>query len=329
MGSSADTVLRVLARRWIFLIIAAVVGGLIGIGISATRPTQFASSAFLLGHATGAHPADSSLVASSAKVYAKAATDPGVIGAEFRDNKVPVDPNRVDQYVSAIASPDTPLLEIKATTDNAAQSVLLANSVANAVAAYSHSLSSGTGYEMQAFRTATAPSGAVGPGAFLFGLAGALLALLGVVIVVVVLGEVREEAAVPTQAPAPAPAAVPLAAVAPVAAPPVAASPVAVPPPPVWPTPVASIPRLSPRTDPRLADPDDRSAEAAAPHPPWQFERAPDNGDDEARRAPGASIPKRESAAPREAMPKVERSRKVERGAKRESAPEPRPSAEG
>lgn len=340
MGSSADTVLRLLARRWIFLVVAAVIGGGIGVGISATRPTQFASSAFLLGHATGANPADSSLVASSAKVYAKAATDPGVIGAKFRDDKVPIDPNRADQYVTAIASPDTPLLEIKATTNNAAESVLLANSVATAVATYSHSLSAGTGYEMQTFRTATPPTGAVGPGAFLFGLAGALLAMLGVVIAVVVIGEVREQPGAATAVPVPvAPITLASQPVAP-PSPPLAPPPVTMPP--SWPNPVASIPRISPRTD-TTRGPD---GEEIAPRAPWQIERGPDPAPGEARRA-AASGPTREGAPPRETglprqgvakrevAPKPQSgangggNRKVERAPKLEPAPEPRPSAEG
>jgi capsular polysaccharide biosynthesis protein len=193
MGSNADTVLRLLARRWIFLVLAAVIGGAIGFGISATRPTRYASSAFLLGHATGQHPADSSLVASSAKVYARVATDPGVIASELHNEQVTVDPTRVAQYVTAIASPDTPLLEIKATTATAGQSVELANAVAKAIATYSHSLSPGTGYEMQTFRSATPPTGAVGAGPVLFTLAGAMLGLLGAIIAIVVLGEIREQ----------------------------------------------------------------------------------------------------------------------------------------
>lgn len=192
-GSSADTLLRLLVRRWVFLLIAAAIGGAIAIGISASRPTKYASSAFLLGHATGAHPADSSLVASSAKVYARTATDPGVIASELRNDRVAIDPTRVAQYVTAIASPDTPLLEIKATTDTAAQCVQLANAIATAIATYSQSLSPGTGYEMQAFRSATPPTGAVGPGATLFALAGVLLGLLGATVAIVVIGEVREQ----------------------------------------------------------------------------------------------------------------------------------------
>jgi capsular polysaccharide biosynthesis protein len=332
MESSADTVLRLLVRRWIFLVIAAVIGGAIGIGISATQPTKYASSAFLLGHATGQNPADSSLVASSAKVYARAATDPGVIASELRNERVTLDPARVAQYVTAIASPDTPLLEIKATTDTASQCVQLANAVAKAIATYSRSLSPGTGYEMQAFRSATPPTGAVGPGAALFALAGVLLGLLGAVIAIVVIGEIREQpsAAHASQPPVGAspPAAAPPPA-APAATPPlfVAPPPAAAPAQPHWPPPVASIP--PPATD-------DRPPATPSAHAPWQFERASEKVDNETRRVAPAPRPKRESAAKRETAAKRDGVAKRANTAKRagsspklDGAAEPRPPAEG
>ena len=329
METSADTVLRLLVRRWIFLVIAAVIGGAIGIGISATRPTKYASSAFLLGHATGDHPADSSLVASSAKVYARAATDPGVIASELRNEQVTLDPTRVAQYVTAIASPDTPLLEIKATTDTASQCVQLANAVAKAIATYSRSLSPGTGYEMQAFRSATPPTGAVGPGAVLFALAGVLLGLLGAVIAIVVIGEIREQPSAGNASQRPVGTSPPAAApppAAPAAAPPlfVAPPPAAAPAQPHWPPPVASIP--PPPTDDRPP---------ASAHAPWQFERASEKADSDTRRVAPAPRPKRESASKRETASKRDGVAKRANAAKRAASPkldgaaEPRPTADG
>lgn len=187
MPTSADATIRLLLRRWLLLLLVAVAGAGIGAGVSTTRPTEYAASAYLLGHATGVHPADASLVSSSAKVYARAATAPEVIANALRDVQLSVSATRAAASVSAIASPDTPLLEIRATTQSARDSVALANAVATAVEGYSVSLSAGTGYEMQHFRSATLPRSPVGPGIVIFAFGGASLALLLAVVAIVVL----------------------------------------------------------------------------------------------------------------------------------------------
>jgi capsular polysaccharide biosynthesis protein len=186
MPTTADATIRLLMRRWLLLLVVAIVGAGIGIAVSTTRPTKYAASAYLLGHATGAHPADASLVSSSAKVYARAATAPEVIASALRDGNLSLSPTSAAASVNAVASPDTPLLEIRATTDRASVSVALANAVATAVEDYSVSLSAGTGYEMQDFRSATLPHSPVGPGTVLFGFGGGLLALLLAVVLIIV-----------------------------------------------------------------------------------------------------------------------------------------------
>ena len=213
------------------------------------------------------------------------------------------------------------MLEIKATTDTASQCVQLANAVAKAIATYSSSLSPGTGYEMQAFRSATPPTGAVGPGAVLFALAGVLLGLLGAVIAIVVIGEIREQPSAGHASPPPVGASPAAAAPPPAATPPlfVAPPPAAAPPQPHWPPPVASIP--PPSTDDRPP--------ATAAHAPWQFERASEKVDNETRRVAPAPRPKRESASKRDGVAKRANTAKRAGSPKLDGATEPRPAADG
>jgi capsular polysaccharide biosynthesis protein len=192
MSTSARTTLGTLLRKWFLLIAVAAIGATAGYFVSATRPTKYAASAYLLGHATGEHAADSSLVSSSAKVYARAASDPDIVATALRNGQLAMSPESAAGSLNAIASPDTPLLEIRATTGHAGDSVTLANAVASAVESYSVSLAQGTGYEMQHFRSATRPSSPVGPGAVVFAFGGGLLGLLLVVVIIVVLGETRD-----------------------------------------------------------------------------------------------------------------------------------------
>ena len=186
MAGTSHDLLRVLARRWYVLLIAAVIGGLVGLGLATTRSTRYRATARLLGHAVKGQQIDASLVNGSARVFQYVATDPDVVGPALRGAGLNTDLLKLSSVITATPSSDTPLLAIAATDANPDTAARLANTIAGAVSAYSRSLAARNGYQLDLLSAASKPTSPLGPGTMLFILAGVSLALLLAVFVLVI-----------------------------------------------------------------------------------------------------------------------------------------------
>jgi capsular polysaccharide biosynthesis protein len=178
---------RTLRHAWKPLVIAIVLGIAAGLTTTAVREPTYRATAYLVGVRSGTPPIDSSLLIGESKAFARVVDDPSVVGAAVDQAGVHIASNRLRARLTPQTDANDPVLKITASARNATGAALLANTVADSVAAYSRTLTQKTGYQLNEFEQAVPPASPSGPGRVLLtALWGAAGALVGLALVFVV-----------------------------------------------------------------------------------------------------------------------------------------------
>jgi capsular polysaccharide biosynthesis protein len=113
-------------RPWLTLLVATLLGGVLGLLVHAVVPTQYSTSAYVVvSPATGADP---SVAVAYTKALGRLVADPATLQPAARASGISV--SDLARDVRSQSSPDAPLIEVTAGSTTAGGAARAANSVA-------------------------------------------------------------------------------------------------------------------------------------------------------------------------------------------------------
>lgn len=166
----------IVSRKWLALLLSGLLG-LAGGGVYRfVALDEYTATAYnLVIPEDGTRTADA---VAFAQALGRVTDSPVIIAEPLRAAGLTQSIDEVRQRVRVSVSPDAPLIEISATSEQPGEAGLLANTVSRALAAYAEDRREQTGVRAEQFAPATPPQAPSGPGFFLILAIGLVLGLL-------------------------------------------------------------------------------------------------------------------------------------------------------
>jgi capsular polysaccharide biosynthesis protein len=157
----------------VLVLLGGLLGGLGGALYGSTRPISYAAHSYVLVAPTGTASGSSNVTGPElALAFARVGADPSVVGAAFAAQALPSSPEDIARSVSAIASPDAPVIDVTGTAPSAKQSALFADTAANGLIAHVQRLAATPGFKLVLLTPATVPDRPSGSPVLVYSLLG-------------------------------------------------------------------------------------------------------------------------------------------------------------
>lgn len=167
-----------MARRWLFVLVSAVLGLAVAALYLSLQPATYTATAHNLVTSDGGRDGGTVEAVPFAQALGRVAASPAVVAEPLRGAGLAVPTEDLRERVRISVSPDAPLIEIVANADDAPTAARLANTVSTALASYADARRQETGVRAQQFTVATPPAEPSGPRGALTLALGLLLGLL-------------------------------------------------------------------------------------------------------------------------------------------------------
>jgi hypothetical protein len=160
------------------VLIGGLVGGLAGGIFGATRTAAYTAHAYVLVAPAPGRTGD--LTGSElAQAFARIGADPAVVGPSFVSEGLPARPQDIAKSVSAVASPDAPLVDVIGTADSGKTAALVADTAAEGLIDHVQHLDATPGYNVVLLTAASVPDKPNSTPVLIYSLLGLALGLAG------------------------------------------------------------------------------------------------------------------------------------------------------